>query len=495
MATHVQQASLFKVAVHLSFDAVQLVHCCRLVPAMVAPLPQAPLLEAPPSPAAGPTTLLLHPTASATAVSGTRRPMKPHPDRMLGVTIVEELWTMAEERVSFSDQVKRVARALAFDAVGIARVGPDVKLERDVARWEAFTAAGMHGEMGWLAQHRGSRLRLDTDDVLEGARSVVCVARRYVASGSVPGLSSGLSFGGPAPNGSTERESRVGEGIAAYARGHDYHRFVRRRIRRLATFLRSLGTPEAPVHARPMVDEEPIFERAWAVRAGLGFIGKNGMLIVPGLGSTVLLAEVVTTLELEPDVPVGVPPDLGGEPVTERCGSCTRCLDACPTGAFAAPFVLDPRRCVAYLTIEHRSAIAPDLREGMGTHVFGCDDCQTVCPFNAGVGARAPARAGPDEAADPFAPLERWSRLRLEDLLSLDDAGWRALSEGTPLRRAGRAGLARNAAIALGNAGDARALPALRACASTHDDPVVRDAATWAVERIERGGRRDSPAG
>jgi epoxyqueuosine reductase len=224
-----------------------------------------------------------------------------------------------------------------------------------------------------------------------------------------------------------------------------------------------------------LCDEEPVLERAWAARAGLGFVGKNGMLIVPGVGSMVLLGEVVTTLDLE-----------AGEPMTERCGACTRCLEACPTGAFAAPFVLDARRCVSYLTIEQKTAIAPELRPGIGQHLFGCDDCQTVCPFNAGMGARAPLT---DEDGDPFAPLERWSRLRLEDLLSLDDAAWRTVSEGTPLKRAGRTGVARNAAIVLGNRGDEGALPALREAASTHDHPVVREAATWAVARIEGKAR------
>jgi epoxyqueuosine reductase len=280
-----------------------------------------------------------------------------------------------------------------------------------------------------------------------------------------------------------------------YARGRDYHKFLRRKLRQLAAFVRAMdggsgeATPTAPtapapgeaaatgpspVRARPLCDEEPVLERAWAARAGLGFIGKNGLLIVPGIGSMVLLGEVVTTLELEPDVPM-----------TERCGACTRCLEACPTGAFARPFVLDPRRCVSYLTIEHRSAVPADLAAGVGTHVFGCDDCQTVCPFNAGTVARAPIEEG--AGGDPFAPLERWSRLRLEDFLSVDDAGWRVLSEGTPLKRAGRVSLARNAAIVLGNRGDAASLPALRGAADGHDDARVRDAARDAIRRIEAG--------
>jgi epoxyqueuosine reductase len=364
---------------------------------------------------------------------------------------------MTAERVSFSDQVRRAARELAFDAVAIARAGPDVLLEKDTARWEAFIASGMHGEMGWLGAHRGARLRLDGEEILAGARSVVCVARRYQRPPEAEG-----------------RESETLRGIARYARGRDYHRFLRRRLRRLATFIRTLdpgpdGLPRT--QARVLCDEEPVLERAWASRAGLGFVGKNGMLIVPGVGSMVLLGEVVTTLELEP-----------GEPMAERCGACTRCLDVCPTRAFPAPFVLDARRCVSYLTIEQKTAIDPDLRTGMGRHLFGCDDCQTVCPFNAGMAARAPL-SGDD--GDPFAPLERWSRVTLEDLLSLDDAAWREVSEGTPLKRAGRAGVARNAAIVLGNRGDRSALPALREAASTHDDPVVREAATWAVARID----------
>ena len=357
------------------------------------------------------------------------------------------------ERVSFSDQVRGFARALAFDAVGITRA--DVRLEQDVARYETFIASGMHGEMGWLADNGPVRARLDGDGILQGARSVVCVARRYQR---------------PSDGGSQD-----GETVARYARGRDYHKFMRKRLRRLAAFVRSLGAPGGAhperVEARPILDDAPVLERAWAARAGLGFVGKNGMLIAPGIGSMVLLGEVVTTLELEPDAPM-----------TERCGTCTRCIEACPTQAFAAPFVLDARRCVSYLTIEHRSAIAPELREGVGGHLFGCDDCQTVCPFNAASRARAPATR---TDGDPFKPLERWSRLRLEDLLTIDDAGWDALSEGSPLRRAGRATIARNAAIVLGNRGDGAALPALREAAGSHDDAIVRDAAIWAIARLE----------
>jgi epoxyqueuosine reductase len=366
---------------------------------------------------------------------------------------------MSDAPVSLSvqpvERVRSAARALGFDAVAIARA--DIPLGRDIERYDTFIAEGMHGEMGYLARNRLVRARLDGDGVLRGARSVVCVARRYPRSPEVD----------PGPNGVTGS-------IARYARGRDYHGFLRRRLRRLASLLRSFGSKSDPVRARPLCDDEPVLERAWAARAGLGFVGKNGMLIVPGLGSMVLLGEVVTTLALPPDTPM-----------TERCGTCTRCLKACPTQAFAAPFVLDARRCVAYLTIEHRTAVPAELSEGVGTHLFGCDDCQTTCPFNGGALTRAPPGTAD---GDPFAPLERWSRVRLEDFLSLDEPGWRAISEGSPLKRSGRTGIARNAALVLGNRGDPAALPALREAFDRHESAMVREAAAWAIGRLQPAG-------
>jgi epoxyqueuosine reductase len=340
--------------------------------------------------------------------------------------------------------------------VAVARA--DVSLGEDFARYRAFIEQGMHGEMGYLANNAAVRERVDTDAILEGAKSVVCVARRYQRS---------------APE--EAKDPPFARHVARYARGRDYHNGTRRKLRQLAVFLRSLGTPEAPVHARPMVDDAPLLERAWAARAGLGFIGKNGMLIVPGEGSYVLLGEVVTSLALTPDAPM-----------SERCGTCTRCLDACPTRAFVRPFVLDPRRCIAYLTIEHRSAIPVEQRDGLGDHVFGCDDCQTVCPFNQS------ARPRPVEATRPFEPHARWSETELVDLLALDEEGWRTLSEGSPIRRATADGLARNAAIVLGNVGEgapAETVPALDAASRGHPSPMVRDAAAWALAKLRTRGR------
>jgi epoxyqueuosine reductase len=348
-------------------------------------------------------------------------------------------------------RVRDRARALGFDAVGVARA--DAPLAEDFVRYRAFLDEGMHGEMAYLAENAEVRERIDTDAILEGARSVVCVARRYQRSAA-----------------DEAKDPPFAQRVARYARGHDYHNGTRKKLRQLAAFLRTLGTPEAPVHARPIVDDIPVLERAWAARAGLGFVGKNGMLIVPGEGSFVLLGEVVTTLALTPDAPM-----------QERCGTCTRCLDACPTKAFARPFVLDPRRCIAYLTIELRSPIPVEQREGVGAHLFGCDDCQTVCPFNQS------ARPRPPEATRAFEPHARWSETELVDLLAMDEPRWRELLEGSPLRRATLDGLARNAAVVLGNAGEdapAGAAAALSEAAARHPSPMVREAAGWARRRV-----------
>ncbi len=339
------------------------------------------------------------------------------------------------------------ARELGFDALGVARA--DEPLGEDFARYEAFVDAGMHGTMGYLAEHREARRRLDGDAILAGAKSVLCLARRYHRGGEGEG------------------EGVVG-GIARYARGRDYHTFLRRKLRQLAAFVRRLGPG---VEARAVLDTAPVLERAWAARAGLGFVGKNGLLIVPGGGSYVLLGEVVTTLALPPD-----------EPMRERCGSCTRCLEACPTGAFARPFVLDARRCVAYLSIELRGPVDEGLRPLMGEHLFGCDACQEACPFNA---TRPPAAA----STEPFAPLPAWREAGVEALLELAPGAWDELADASPLKRAGEAGLVRNAITVLANAGRAaECAPAFERLAAGHADAGVREHAAWALGRGREAG-------
>jgi epoxyqueuosine reductase len=333
------------------------------------------------------------------------------------------------------------ARELGFDAVGVARA--DEPLGDDFERYEAFVDAGMHGTMAYLAEHREARRRLDGDAILPGAKSVLCLASRY----GRPGEGAGQGVVG---------------GIARYARGRDYHGFLRKRLRKLADYVRGLA-PGAS--ARALVDTAPVLERAWAARSGLGFVGKNGLLIVPGQGSFLLLGEVVTTLTLPPDVPM-----------RERCGACTRCLDACPTGAFVEPFVLDARRCIAYLTIEHRGPFDPALRPATGEHLFGCDVCQEVCPFNAG-----PTSA---RSSEPFAPLAAWRELDLGDVFGLAPGAWARVAEGSPLKRAGEAGLVRNAATAAANGGRVDLAPALARLARAHPDAGVREHAAWALERL-----------
>jgi epoxyqueuosine reductase len=348
-------------------------------------------------------------------------------------------------------QIRQRALELGFDVVGIARADEPLGIEHD--RYKAFIEAGMHGSMTYLAEHVEARKRLDTPFILEGARSVVCLGKVYARSPQ-----------------DEKNDPPFAQMIARYARGQDYHGFVRKKIRKLAAFIRRLR-PDA--EARPLCDVEPILERSFAMRAGIGFVGKNGLVIAPGKGSFMLLGEVVTTLELVPDVPMN-----------ERCGSCTRCLDACPTNAFVAPFVLDPRKCISYFTIEHPEAAPEDLREALGEHFFGCDVCQDVCPYNHS------SRPLP-ERTDGFVPLERWNDMRLSTVVGMSKEGFSEQTQGTPLSRPGRGGLARNATIVAANRlarrpEDPEADEWRRTiqAASEHDDPVVRGVAREALDRI-----------
>ncbi|MBI4700109.1 MAG: tRNA epoxyqueuosine(34) reductase QueG, partial [Deltaproteobacteria bacterium] len=235
----------------------------------------------------------------------------------------------------------------------------------------------------------------------------------------------------------------------------DYHGFLGRRLRRLAAFVRSLAPGVA---ARALCDSSPVLERAWAARAGLGFIGKHGLLVVPGQGSYVLLGEVVTTLALP-----------ANRPLRRRCGRCRCCLDACPTGALVAPYELEACRCLAYATIESRSPPPAALWPAWGERLFGCDACQEACPLN----AVAPP---PAEQTEPFRPLARWGKLDLGTLALAREPHWHSLTQASPLRRATRAGLARSALLVAAGRwrrGDAGARTAIEA-AREHDDATVR---------------------
>jgi epoxyqueuosine reductase len=334
--------------------------------------------------------------------------------------------------------VRDRALALGFHRVGFAGVGP---LHEDHARYLGFLAGGLHGDMAWLADNADVRRDLRGPGILDDARSVIVCALSYHRGGE----------GSPMP----------GAVVARYARGGDYHNFLRKKLRRLAAWLRR----EFGARARPLVDTAPVLERAWARRAGVGFVGRNGCIIAPGLGSYLLLGEVVTDLALPPD-----------EPMEERCGGCTRCLDACPTQAFVASHVLDARRCVSYLTIEHDGAIDPALRAGVGDRVFGCDDCQDVCPFN------RTAPPPPGQTAH-FAPDPRWEGVSPEAILAMEPSRWDALAEGSPLARPGWHRMARNAAVVLGNTGARRHLPVLRAHLAGAS-AASADEARWAIDAI-----------
>lgn len=337
-------------------------------------------------------------------------------------------------------RLEEKARELGFARFGAAAVEA---LGRDGEALSRWIAEGRHASMKWMADTLEPRLDPTHAGMLPSARCVVVLATAY--SRGEPPL-------GPAPG-----------MVARYAQGRDYHNVIGKRMRKLARLLSDAGH-----EVRVGVDTLPVLERAWAQRAGVGFIGKNCCLIVPGIGSHVFLSTLVTDAELPID-----------EPMPERCGTCRLCLDACPTGAFTRARSLDSARCISYLTIEHRGPIDEALRAPMGAHLFGCDDCQDVCPFN--------RTAAPDPSTTaPFAPGDRFD-IDATTLLRMSEERHRAWAIGSPLKRARREGLARNAAIVLGNSGHARHLPVLRDAAGEDPSETVRDAAGWAITQIERG--------
>ena len=330
-------------------------------------------------------------------------------------------------------RIKAQAYALGFDLAGIARLGPSGTFPA----FEKWLERGMAGEMQWLK--RDAALRRDTRLPHRGARSAIVVA---------------LDYGGREPSGT----------LARYARGRDYHAGMKER---LYVLLRRLEAEYgARVAGRPYVDTGPILERDLARLAGLGWFGKNTMLIHPRRGSFLFLGALFVDLELEPDAPF----------VEEHCGTCRRCIDACPTAAIVEEGVLEATRCISYLTIEKRGAIPVEWRESIGTLVYGCDICQDVCPWNVRF-----AR----EARDP--DLTTGSLEASPDpvtLLQMNADGFQRRFGGTAVTRAGRQGLSRNAAVALGNRGAPGDVEALAECLAREPDPVVRAHAAWALGSI-----------
>ena len=337
-----------------------------------------------------------------------------------------------------TEALKGRALEVGFERAGVARVTP---LDPEAEHLRAWLAEGRHGEMGWMEDTAQVRADPAHPGMVEGARSILVLAAPYARTPESVGPSPGR--------------------VARYARGRDYHNLLTRRLRKLVKFLREQGH-----EARHSVDTRPVLERAWAERAGLGFVGKNCCLIVPGVGSHLFLACVVTTAELTPDAPM-----------TPRCGSCSLCLDACPTRAFVGERELDARRCISYLTIETKGEVGVELRASMGDWIFGCDACQDICPYNR---TSLPS----EDITRPFAPHPRWREVDAVGLLTMDEERFRAWAEGSPIKRAGVDGMARNAAIVLGNRGGVEHLQALDDAAATHADSAVRETAAWAAREI-----------
>ena len=338
---------------------------------------------------------------------------------------------------SLEDRIKAHAYGLGFDLVGITSLGA----VGTAPQFDAWIDQGHFGDMEYL--RRGAEARRDTRRPFAGVRSAIVVALDY----------GGHEAGGP---------------VARYARGADYHDIMVDRLRELHVLIGALAGGD--VRGKAYVDTGPILERDLARQAGLGWFGKNTMLINPRRGSFFFLGALLVDLTLEPDQPFA----------EDRCGSCTRCLDACPTGALAAPRVLDARRCISYLTIELRGSIPMELREAVGGLVYGCDICQDVCPWNVRF-----ARDLPNDSAFAArdAVASRDSRTLARELLGMTPDRFNRAFRGSPMKRAKLRGLKRNAAVVLGNVGSPADADVLTA-ALEDEEPIVREHAAWAIARV-----------
>jgi len=331
------------------------------------------------------------------------------------------------------------AQALGFDAVRVTTLdaaGPEMR-----ARLEAWLAQDYHGSMNWMADT--AERRADPRALWPDVQSIVMLGLNY----------------GPEEDPLAALARRDRGAISVYARARDYHDVIKGKLKELAGFLAARGGSDVKVY----VDTAPVMEKPLAQGAGIGWQGKHTVLVSRDFGNWLFLGAIFTTAMLPPDAPE-----------RDHCGSCRRCLDICPTNAFPAPYQLDSRRCISYLTIEHKGPIAPELRPGIGNRIFGCDDCLAVCPWNkfAQTGREARLRQREDLEAPPLAELAR-----------LDDAAFRARFAGTPIKRTGRDRFVRNVLIAIGNAGDpGLAEEAVRLL----DDPapLVRGMAVWAASRL-----------
>ena len=348
---------------------------------------------------------------------------------------------MAAEGI-MADDLKKIIReqalGLGFDVVGFADAGAD---PNDARALSHFLADGRQGDMAWLAGDDGRRG--DPKALMPEARTVIVLGANY----------------GPREDPLAALSHNDRGVVSVYAQGRDYHDVLKKRCKQLGRWI-------ADNHGggiKVFVDTAPVMEKPLAARAGIGWQGKHTNLLSREFGSWLFLAEVFTTLDLSPD-----------GPVADHCGSCDRCLRACPTGALPEPHRIDPRLCISYLTIEHKGEIAPKLMARMGNRIYGCDDCLAVCPWNKF------ARLSADEA---YLPRLELTAPRLADLAALDDTGFRELFAGSPIKRTGRARFVRNVLIAIGNSGDQALLPAAKVLI---DDPseLVAHAARWAVDNL-----------
>ena len=337
------------------------------------------------------------------------------------------------------DAIRQRASELGFDDCRFTTAAPP----ESTAQFQSWLGEKRYGEMAWI--ERNAPKRTNPQLVLPNAQSVICLATSYHTA-------SRPSAFGPQPSGE----------IARYARYPDYHDILADKLKTLTAFVNELGG--ATTRSLWYVDTGPILERDLAQRAGLGFVGKHTNLISRTLGNWIFLAEILTTLELNSDAPE-----------KNRCGSCSRCITACPTQAITAPFQLDARLCISYLTIELKGSIPVELRPLIGNRIYGCDDCLAACPWNKF--AREGSLMKPHARTDLQSP-------DLIELLQLDDAGFKQRFSGTPMLRTKRRGVLRNVCVALGNVGDKSALPALRK-ASEDCEPLIAEHAQWAVAQIE----------
>jgi epoxyqueuosine reductase len=333
--------------------------------------------------------------------------------------------------------IRRRAKELGFDICRFTTAESPARVQY----FQRWLTEGLHGEMGYL--QRNAEKRVDPQKVLSGAKTIICLAAVY---GSKPAKTNG-SFHGI---------------TARYACYDDYHDVIGERIESLSAYVNELGGPRT--RSLGYVDTGPLLERELAARAGIGFVGKHTNLVSRELGNWFFLAEIISTMEVEPD-----------RSEENRCGTCTRCLDACPTQAITAPFQLDARRCISYLTIELKGSIPEELRSAIGNRIYGCDDCLAACPWNrfAGEANLMQSHARPDLAAPD-----------LIELLSLDDPGFKKRFAGTPMLRTKRRGLLRNVCVALGNIGNERVLPALEN-ALCDPEPLIQEHANWAIRQIK----------